>query len=383
MYTVTATSSSRWPETSKLMSKWLGLMSGTSMDGIDAVLVSFPGDRVQIHATHSISYPEDIRHRLTQLSQNQGTPDELGELDHIVGSLFAEAATLTIDKAGITSSEVSAIGSHGQTLRHQPRGNTPFSLQIGDPNLIAERTGITTVADFRRRDMSAGGQGAPLVPAFHKTFFGSATEDRCILNLGGIANISWLPAGRHRPVTGFDTGPANALMDAWCQYQTGRPYDKDGRWAAEGMVHQELLEDMLSDAYFMRPPPKSTGKEKFNLEWVKTLSRRHPAVSDVDMQRTLLELTVASVARQLPPSPDMTIFTCGGGTRNTLLMQELKRACSPLTITSTADLGLDPQWVEPVAFGWLAKQTMEKHPGNLPEVTGASGERILGAVYFA
>ncbi|MDX1599201.1 MAG: anhydro-N-acetylmuramic acid kinase [Marinobacter sp.] len=365
------------------MSKWLGLMSGTSMDGIDAVLVSFLADRIQIHATHSIAYPEDIRQRLIQLSQNHGTPDELGELDHIVGSLFAEAATLAIEKAGIPRREISAIGSHGQTIRHQPRGSTPFSLQIGDPNLIAERTGITTVADFRRRDMSAGGQGAPLVPAFHKAFFGSGAENRCIINLGGIANISYLPASGGQAVTGFDTGPANALMDAWCQYQTGRPYDEDGRWAEEGMIHQELLEDMLSDGYFMRPPPKSTGKEKFNLEWVKTLARRHPEVSEVDVQRTLLELTVASIARQLPHAPDMTIFACGGGTRNPYLMQALKRACSPMTITSTADLGLDPQWVEPVAFGWLAKQTLEKRPGNLPEVTGASRERILGAVYFA
>ncbi|EON91112.1 anhydro-N-acetylmuramic acid kinase [Marinobacter lipolyticus SM19] len=365
------------------MSKWLGLMSGTSMDGIDAVLVSFPDNRIQIHHTHSIAYPEDIRQRLTQISQNQGTPDELGELDHIVGSLFAEAASQAIEKAGISSNDISAIGSHGQTIRHQPRGNTPFSLQIGDPNLIAEKTGVTTVADFRRRDMSAGGQGAPLVPAFHKAFFGSETEDRCILNLGGIANISWLPAGGNQPVTGFDTGPANALMDAWCQYRTGRPYDEDGRWAAEGMVHQELLGDMLSDGYFMRPPPKSTGKEKFNLEWVKTLAHRHSEVSDADVQRTLLELTIVSIARQLPHAPNMTIFACGGGTRNTFLMRELKRACSPLMMTSTADLGLDPQWVEPVAFGWLAKQTLEKRPGNLPEVTGASGERILGAVYFA
>lgn len=365
------------------MSTWLGLMSGTSMDGIDAVLVSFPGDRIFIHATHSIPYPDDIRHRLAQLSQNQGTPDELGELDHIVGSLFAKAAIQTLDKADIPAGDIAAIGSHGQTVRHQPGGNAPFSLQIGDPNLIAERTGITTVADFRRRDMSAGGQGAPLVPAFHKMFFGSETEDRCILNLGGIANISWLPAGEHQKVSGFDTGPANALLDAWCQYQTGRPYDEAGRWAEEGIVHQALLGDMLSDGYFSRPAPKSTGKEKFNLEWVKTLAHRHSDASAVDVQRTLLELTVVSIARQLPQSPGMTVFTCGGGTRNAFLMRELKRTCSPLTIASTADLGLDPQWVEPVAFAWLAKQTLEKRPGNLPEVTGASRERILGAVYFA
>ncbi|MEX2474308.1 anhydro-N-acetylmuramic acid kinase [Marinobacter sp.] len=364
------------------MDTWLGLMSGTSMDGIDAVLVSFPDNRVQIHAKHTTPYPDDIRQRLTQLSQNQGTPDDLGELDHIVGNLFAEAAESVIERADIDRSEIRAIGSHGQTVRHQPLGSAPFSLQIGDPNLITERTGITTIADFRRRDMAAGGQGAPLVPAFHKAFFSSPAENRCILNLGGIANISWLPKGPTEPVSGFDTGPANALLDAWCQDQTGRPYDDDGHWAQEGTVHQDLLADMLSDGYFSRAAPKSTGKEKFNLEWVKTLAHRHPEVSAEDIQRTLLELTVASIARQLPRSPEMTIFACGGGTRNTFLMRELKRTCSPFLMSSTAELGLDPQWVEPVAFGWLAKQTMAGLPGNLPEVTGARGERILGAVYY-
>ncbi|MGM0767736.1 MAG: anhydro-N-acetylmuramic acid kinase [Pseudomonadota bacterium] len=365
------------------MSLWLGLMSGTSMDGIDAVLVSFPDNRIQIHASHNTAYPDALRQRLTQLSQNQGTPDDIGELDHAVGNLFAESAAIAIEKAGVDRDDVRAIGSHGQTIRHQPLGAAPFSLQIGDPNLIAERTGIITVADFRRRDMAAGGQGAPLVPAFHKAFFGSHAEDRCILNLGGIANISWLPRHPEDPVIGFDTGPANALLDAWCQDQTGRPYDDQGLWAQEGMVHQELLGDMLSDGYFSRPAPKSTGKEKFNLEWVRTLAHRHPEVSAEDVQRTLLELTAVSIARQLPQSPDMTIFACGGGTHNAFLMRELRRTCSPQNLSTTADLGLDPQWVEPVAFAWLAKQTLEQRPGNLPEVTGASGERILGAVYFA
>lgn len=364
------------------MAYWLGLMSGTSMDGIDAVLVSFSDRRVVIHSTHTLPYPDDLRQRLDQLSQNHGTVDDYGELDHRVGELFSDTARHAIAKAGISPDDIQAIGSHGQTVRHQPLGQAPFSLQIGDPNLIAERTGITTVADFRRRDMAAGGQGAPLVPAFHQAFFGDAGEDRCILNLGGIANLSWLPKGGNEPVEGFDTGPANALLDAWCQYQTGRAYDEDGHWSQEGIVHQDLLGDMLSDGYFSRPAPKSTGKEKFNLEWVKTLAHRHPDVSAEDVQRTLLELTVVSIARQLPQSPGMTIFACGGGTRNSFLMRELRRTCSPLTLSSTAELGLDPQWVEPVAFAWLAKQTVERRPGNLPEVTGAKGKRILGAVYY-
>jgi anhydro-N-acetylmuramic acid kinase len=365
------------------MDAWIGLMSGTSMDGIDAILVSFPDSQVRIHATHSVPYPDDIRERLARLSQNQGSPDELGELDHLVGSLFATASQELLNRSGLAASDVRAIGSHGQTIRHQPDGGMPFTLQIGDPTLIAERTGITTVADFRRRDLAAGGQGAPLVPAFHKAFFADGGEDRCILNLGGIANLTHLPAGGSQPVTGFDTGPANALMDAWCKDQTGHTFDKDGTWANEGEIDQALLGDMLSDAYFQRTPPKSTGTEKFNLDWVHTSLARHPDLAPADVQRTLLELTAITVARQLPEQPGMTVFACGGGAKNPVLMRALQRTCSPCKVTTTADIGLDPQWVETSAFAWLAKQTLAGRPGNLPEVTGAKGERILGAVYFA
>jgi anhydro-N-acetylmuramic acid kinase len=365
------------------MDAWIGLMSGTSMDGIDAILVSFPDQKIQIHATHSIPYPDDIRERLVNLSQNHGSPDEFGELDHLVGKLFADAAAELLDKSELITNQVRAIGSHGQTIRHQPDGGKPFTLQIGDPTLIAERTGITTIADFRRRDLAAGGQGAPLVPAFHKAFFADHDEDRCILNLGGIANLSHLPADADQPVTGFDIGPANALMDAWCKYQTGQAFDKNGTWASEGEVNQSLLSDMLSDAYFQRPPPKSTGTEKFNLDWVQTNLARHPDASATDVQRTLLELTAITIAQQLPQRPGMTVFSCGGGARNPLLMRELRRTCSPCTVTTTAEIGLDPQWVEASAFAWLARQTLAGRPGNLPEVTGAKGERILGAVYYA
>ncbi|AXS84308.1 anhydro-N-acetylmuramic acid kinase [Marinobacter sp. Arc7-DN-1] len=365
------------------MDTWIGLMSGTSMDGIDAVLVSFQGQSARIHASHTAPYPDQIRHRLLAASQNQATPDEIGELDTLAGTLFAQAATEVIRHSGLCASAIRAIGSHGQTLRHQPLGAAPFTIQIGNPSVISEATGITTVGDFRRRDMAAGGQGAPLVPAFHKAFFSSDTEDRCILNLGGIANITWIPADRGSPVTGFDTGPANALMDAWCLAQTGLPFDSDGHWAREGKVNQELLSDMLSDAYFSRTPPKSTGKERFNLDWVKTQVSRHPDIPAEDIQRTLLQLTVESVANQLPEARDLRIYVCGGGARNSLLMAELEKALPESRLTLTSDLGLDPQMVEPVAFAWLAKQALEGLPGNLPEVTGASGPRILGAIYPA
>lgn len=363
------------------MDTWIGLMSGTSMDGIDAVLVSFQGNAVRIHKTHSAPYPENLRQRLVLASQNHATPDEVGELDTLTGTLFADAAENLIRNSGMERSSIRAIGSHGQTLRHQPSGIGRFSLQVGNPSIIAEKTGITTVGDFRSRDMAAGGQGAPLVPAFHQHFFGSETEDRCILNLGGIANITWIPSDQDCPVTGFDTGPANALMDAWCYEQTGRAYDEDGHWAQEGIVNQAMLSDMLSDAYFERLPPKSTGKEKFNLEWVKTMVLRHGEIRSEDVQRTLLQLSVITAVRQMPQSPAMTVYACGGGTRNRLLMKELSQALSPIRVLNTDELGLDPQWVEPTAFAWLARQTMERKPGNLAEVTGAFGPRILGAIY--
>ncbi|GGE76546.1 anhydro-N-acetylmuramic acid kinase [Streptosporangium jomthongense] len=365
------------------MDTWIGLMSGTSMDGIDAVLVSFQDKIVCIHETHSSPYPEDLRHRLELASQNQATPDEIGELDTLTGTLFADAAENLIRKSGIDRSTVSAIGSHGQTLRHQPSGPGRFSLQVGNPAIIAEKTRVTTVGDFRSRDMAAGGQGAPLVPAFHKHFFGSENEDRCILNLGGIANITWIPSNPEKPVTGFDTGPANALMDAWCQDQTGRPFDEDGQWAEEGIVDQALLGDMLSDAYFERPAPKSTGKEKFNLQWVKTMVQRHPETRPEDVQRTLLKLSVITAVRQIPQSLPMTVYACGGGTRNRVFMNELSQALTPVRLLNTAELGIDPQWVEPTAFAWLARQTINGKPGNLAEATGASGPRILGAIYPA
>ncbi|WP_336367316.1 anhydro-N-acetylmuramic acid kinase [Marinobacter sp. C2H3] len=364
------------------MEAWIGLMSGTSMDGIDAVLVSFHDGGLTLHGSATVAYPDQHRHRLIQASQNHATPDELGELDTLTGQLFARAANAVIDQSGVSRSDIHAIGSHGQTVRHQPAGRAPFTLQIGNPAVIAEATGLTTVADFRRRDMAAGGQGAPLVPAFHKAFFGHATESRCLLNLGGIANLTWLPAGSD-PATGFDTGPANALMDAWCLDQTGRPYDADGHWAAEGTVDDALLADMLSDAYFSRRGPKSTGKERFNLDWIHTHLAHRPETAPEDVQRTLLQLTVESVFRQLPKQGLATLYVCGGGARNPLLMKELSARLAPVMVRDTATLGINPQWVEPVAFAWLARQTLEGKTGNLPEVTGAKGPRILGAIYPA
>ncbi|MEX0605052.1 MAG: anhydro-N-acetylmuramic acid kinase [Marinobacter sp.] len=361
---------------------YIGLMSGTSMDGIDAVLVSLSDRSANLHSTCTLPYPDELRLRLERVSQNHGTPDEIGELDHVLGGLFGEAAERVLEGSSYSAKNVAGIGSHGQTVRHQPKSQAPFSMQLGDPNLIVERTGITTVADFRRRDMAAGGQGAPLVPAFHRAFFGKMGVDRCIINLGGIANFSWLPGNDPEAVCGFDTGPGNALIDAWCLHQTGRHYDENGRWAAEGTVNNALLNDMLSDGYFLQPSPKSTGKERFNLEWIRTVLARHEEVLPADVQRTLLELTVVTIAQQLPNSSGMRIYVCGGGVKNTHLFNELVRACAPIPVHSTEEIGLDPQWVEATAFAWLARQTLLRQPGNLPKVTGADGSRILGAVYW-
>ncbi|MBS3805184.1 MAG: anhydro-N-acetylmuramic acid kinase [Oleiphilaceae bacterium] len=360
---------------------YVGLMSGTSMDGIDAALVSFVQGALTLHALRTLPYPPDLRARLERLSQNQGTPDEIGEVDHQLGHLFGEAASQVIESSGIPLTDIVAIGSHGQTVRHQPKGISRFSMQLGDPNMIAERTGITTIADFRRRDMAAGGEGAPLVPAFHRAFFGSLTEDRCIINIGGIANITWLPHKDPEQASGFDTGPGNALMDAWCHDQTGRHFDEEGRWASKGQVDEALLADMLTDGYFTAPVPKSTGKEKFNLSWIRTMLARHPGTSAVDVQRTLLELSAQTIAQQLPTASEGKLYICGGGVNNLALMDTLAAACPQYDIESTQALGLDPQWVEAAAFAWLAKQTVEASSGNLPKVTGARGKRILGALY--
>lgn len=354
------------------------------MDAVDAVLVSFDDQQVQVRETFSLPYSEQLRVRLLQAISNHADPDEMGELDTLTGQHFAQTANELIHRAGIDRSDIQAIGSHGQTIRHQPSGKAPFSIQIGNPSIIAELVGVTTVSNFRGRDLAAGGQGAPLVPAFHRWLFRCPNEDRCILNLGGIANITWLPADAGAAILGFDTGPANALIDAWCYDQTGKHYDESGQWASEGKVNAELLESLLSDAYFLKTPPKSTGKERFNLGWINTHLQRYDDLPPEDVQRTLLQLAATTIIKQLPETTThMTVYVCGGGTYNPLLMKELKAGLGPVTLRTTADLGLDPQWVEPVAFAWLARQTSQGLPGNVPEVTGARGERVLGAIYPA
>ena len=361
-------------------SLYLGLISGTSVDGIDAALVSFE-PAPQLHAARTHPYPEDLRKRLLELAQGDGstTLDEIGALDARIAESFAQTAAALLQGAGVSSGAVRAIGSHGQTLRHRPHANPRFTMQLGDPSLIAERTGITTVADFRRADFAAGGQGAPLLPIFHAALFARAGEARAVLNLGGIANLTVLQADGG--VLGFDIGPANGLLDAWCALHTGSAFDRDGAFAARGQVDPGLLRRLLDDDYFRAPPPKSTGREQFHLEWLR--ERLRGASVPEDVQATLVELTARSVADgvRAQAANARELLVCGGGTHNPLLMHALQNALAPLPVRSTAERGVDPDYVEATAFAWLARERLAGSPGNLPSVTGARGFRVLGGVY--
>lgn len=375
------------------MSLYIGLLSGTSMDGVDACLVDYSSPSPLILGTHHSPYPAPLLSELRELTSpraSQGV-QRMGRLDAWLGEFFAESALRLLDITGIPASEVRAIGSHGQTLWHAPHDDWPHTLQIGDPHRIAERTGITVVADFRRRDVAAGGQGAPLVPPAHAALFGHADEARIVANIGGISNITVLPQGQGKGqsssgIWGFDTGPGNTLMDAWIQRHRGEAFDRDGDWASTGTVHEDLLERLLADPYFSRPAPKSTGPEHFNLDWLETrgegLLEKMPLE---DVQATLLEFTARSLirtARDAAPETEK-MLVCGGGAYNPLLMQRMQSLAGAMRVESTADHGVEPAWVEALAFAWLARQTMEGLPGNLPRVTGARGERILGAIYPA
>jgi anhydro-N-acetylmuramic acid kinase len=361
---------------------YLGLISGTSADSIDAVLVRFDHGQPQLLASHAHPWPSELRQRMLALMQGQGALDldAFGRLDVEIAQHFASAALCLLQHSGTPARDVRAIGSHGQTIRHRPTGDFPFTLQLGDPSVIAERCGIDVVADFRRADIAAGGQGAPLLPALHAVLLARPGHARVVLNLGGIANITVLAADGS--VRGFDTGPANGLLDAWCLHHRGEPFDRDGRFAASGRVDPSLLEATLADSYFTLPPPKSTGREHFHLAWLASHARVS-RLSPADVQATLLELTARSVAAaivQYAPSA-LDVLACGGGVHNGALMDRLTELLAPRVLCSTADYGIDPDFLEATAFAWLARQRLLHLPGNLPAVTGARGPRVLGAVY--
>ena len=363
-------------------SLYLGLISGTSADGIDAALVRFE-PQLNVIAAHTAAYSDALRKRVLALATRDAAIalDDFGRLDVEIGAAFGAAARSLLRAAGIDPAAVVAIGSHGQTVCHRPDGAHPFSLQIGDPSVIAERSGILTVADFRRADVAAGGQGAPLLPALHAAVFADPAIARAILNLGGIANLTVLAPGCE--VLGFDTGPANCLLDAWAARHLGTARDHNGAWAQSGRVDRALLANWLADPYFAAAPPKSTGREVFNLDW---LDARLPAVlAPADVQASLLHLSARSIAEAIRAHGRGTreVYACGGGVHNAMLMDALRAELPGVRVETTTALGLDPDYVEAVGFAWLARARLLNESGNLPSVTGARGPRLLGAIYPA
>lgn len=357
---------------------YAGLMSGTSFDGVDAVLVDFAGPRPKVSAHAYRPFGAALRAELHALQE--GTSGELHRAAlcaNQLAAVYAQAMGALLDAASIDASSLRAIGCHGQTVRHRPEAG--YSLQIGNAALLAELTGARVVADFRSRDVAAGGQGAPLAPAFHAVMLRAPGEDRAVLNLGGIANLTWLPA--QGEVTGFDCGPGNCLLDLWAQRHLRTPMDEDGAWAAGASADAGLLEALLAEPYFALPPPKSSGRDLFNESWLQ--ARAVPAHQPRVVQATLLELTAQSVSRALRAHCPRArrLIVCGGGVRNTALMARLRQLLAPVPVESSASHGIEPGLVEAAAFAWLAWQTLAARPGNLPAVTGARGPRVLGAIY--
>ncbi|WP_115290647.1 anhydro-N-acetylmuramic acid kinase [Ectopseudomonas mendocina] len=363
------------------MPLYIGVMSGTSLDGLDIALID-QDQRPHLLAKLYRPMPEGLRSDLLALCTSGH--DELARAavaeQHWV-ELAAEAVNELLQQQGLTAGQIRAIGSHGQTVRHEPaRG---FTIQIGNPALLAELTGICVVGDFRRRDVAAGGQGAPLVPAFHHDLFGHDQRHVAVLNVGGFSNLSLLSPGQE--VRGFDSGPGNVLLDAWIQHCQGLAYDRGGAWAATGSVYSELLARLLSDPFFATQGPKSTGRELFNLDWLLGHLQALPPLASEDVQATLVELTACSIVSALRNAQAHTdaLLVCGGGAHNACLMQRLSEMLPGAAVSSTAIEGVDPDWVEAMAFAWLAHCALEGIPGNRPSVTGAKGLRILGAIYPA
>ena len=369
----------------KLDGLYIGLMSGTSLDGIDCSLVSFDQDPPRSEYSITIPFSDPLRRQLTTISRDgKLTLIQLGEINANLAIEYANAIDQCVNNNGVSKQDISAIGCHGQTVWHSPDSKPPFTIQLGDPGKLSALTNLPVVADFRRKDIALGGQGAPLAPAFHNEVFRSPKSDRIILNLGGIANITLLPSNPDQPVSGFDTGPANTLLDNWINKTSSIPFDHNGEWASSGQINMELLDRMLSkEPYFSSPAPKTTGTEYFSRRWLDTYTRSSTLPAQ-DIQATLVELTVTTIANDIKRlnTNQPECFVCGGGASNDYLMQRLKQKLAKSTIATTASLGVDPNFVEAIAFAWLAKQTLNGLHGNLPSVTHASRAAILGGIYW-
>lgn len=364
---------------------FIGLMSGTSLDGVDAALVDL-SDTPRLAARHYAAFPPSLREELLALHEAGHAELHRAALasNHLVAQ-YAQAVRELLSRADVAAADVVAIGCHGQTIRHRP--DEGYTLQLNNPSLLTESTGIAVVADFRSRDIAAGGHGAPLVPAFHAACFRDGVRHRTIINIGGIANVTSLPPGDDGTPTGFDTGPGNMLMDAWAREHLGTDCDIDGCYATSGVVIEPLLAECMTDPYFVMAPPKSTGRDRFHREWL--MAKNLKGLRPQDVQATLAELTARSIthaiARWCPQTQDA--FVCGGGAHNADLMHRLKSrlqaGAKPVTLASTETLGMHPDWVEAMAFAWLAAQAVDGKTGNLASVTGARGPRVLGAIYPA
>ena len=361
---------------------YIGVMSGTSMDAVDVALVSVAGHKFELIEYQQTPIPKKIQQAVRSICIDSRL-GEISELDAVLGNLFADAVRQILKTTGSSPENIRAIGSHGQTILHLPHATHPRTLQIGDPNIIAVQTGIPTVADFRRMDIAAGGEGAPLAPAFHRWRFQRAGLKRVILNIGGMANITILPADERSAITGFDTGPGNALLDEWTQLHLSKDFDKDGDWASSGHCNQVLLTTLLDENYFNAAPPKSTGKDFFNLEWLNDkLPKASTSLAPNDIQATLLELSIITISDAITCYADDTdeILVCGGGVHNKAMMAGLSSRLAA-RVYSTDKAGIDPDAVEAAAFAWLAERRMTNKPGNLTSVTGARSQVILGGVY--
>ena len=363
---------------------YIGLISGTSTDAIDAVAVTID-DQNNIFELASLAYPIDssLRDEIFSIQTDSASLKQFGELDTRLGEAFASAALALIETNKLNVSSIQAIGSHGQTIKHDPDCAQPYTIQIGNPSIIAERTNITTVADFRRRDIAAGGQGAPLVLAFHQAWLGKH-ENSVVLNMGGIANITVLASQSTQPRLGFDTGPANTLLDAWSRKHLNKAFDEKGQWAKTGKINQQLLDSLLKHPYFRKVPPKSADISQFNLSWLENFLRLFPDIDPKDVAATLVELSVTSIKNALSAwaSGTAQVIACGGGCRNEYLMEELAKRIYPIRLTTTEEFGIDADWVEATAFAWLARQTLLKKPGNAYHSTGAKHPCILGGIYY-
>ncbi len=360
---------------------YIGVMSGTSLDGIDLVAVKFTGQTPHVLAKRMMAFPEKMKDLLIALSQGEKiTLQEVGQIDHLLGQTYADCINHFIEESQLNRNEIQAIGCHGQTVFHQPDGEYPFTMQLGDANIIAAKTGIVTVADFRRKDMALGGQGAPLVPAFHAAMFSDPSLCRVIVNIGGIANITVLQP--NETVQGYDTGPGNMLMDAWIHKHKGLAFDPDGQWASEGHVDALFLNQLLSAPYFSKPQPKSTGRELFHLTWLEEqIALFGQSLKSEDIQASLLMFTACSIANEIKMRPAGELLVCGGGAKNPQLMKALQEELSSWKVIDTDNM-MDSDYVEAIAFAWLASRILSGKTGNLPAVTGASRQCLLGAIYL-